>query len=107
ALAPEVPLTVVTVTSTVPAAAAGDVAVIDVGEFTVTLVARPAPNATLLAPTTNPEPVIVTEVPPPSGPPLVLSPVTSGAGSNVNRSALLGAEVPPGVVTVTSTLLLA
>jgi hypothetical protein len=58
-----VPLGVVTVTFTVPADPAGDVAVIDVEEFTVTAVAVTAPNITV-APGTKPVPVIAMEVPP-------------------------------------------
>ena len=62
----EVPPGVVTVTSTVPAPA-GEVAVIEVAELTVKLVALVAPNLTAVAPV-KPVPVIVTDVPPAVGP---------------------------------------
>jgi hypothetical protein len=105
ALAADVPPGVVTRMSTVPADAAGEVAVIDVLELTVTLLAAwPAPNATVV-PETNPVPVIVTDVPPAVGPALGLTARTAGVGSNANWSAVLVAEVPPGVVTVRSTVL--
>jgi hypothetical protein len=52
----------VTVTSTTPVPA-GDVAVIDVGELTVKLVAGVDPKSTALAPP-NCRPVMFTEVPP-------------------------------------------
>ena len=46
----DVPSGVVTVTLTVPAEPAGDMAVIDVAEFTVKLVAEVAPKSTPVAP---------------------------------------------------------
>jgi hypothetical protein len=46
----EVPPTVVTVTSTVPALSAGDVAEIEVAELTVKFVAGVPPKATAVAP---------------------------------------------------------
>src|SRR6516162_6346545 len=49
-------------------------------------------------------PLTVTQLPPASGPLLGLTPVTVGAATNVNRSAMLVALVPPGFVTVTSTV---
>jgi hypothetical protein len=54
----------------------------------------------------NPEPLIETSVPPPVPPELRLSPVTLGAVpvENVNWSEDETAEVPVGVVTVTSTV---
>jgi hypothetical protein len=52
--------------STVPVPA-GEVAVMVVGEFTVNPVAAAAPKVTAVAPV-NPVPVIVTEVPPATGP---------------------------------------
>jgi hypothetical protein len=73
-----VPPVVVTVTSTVPVPG-GDVAVIEVLELTVKLVASVEPNLTVLAPLKL-VPVIVTMVPPASGPLLGLTPVTVGAG---------------------------
>src|SRR5205823_7913738 len=63
----DVPPTVVTVTSTPPAACAGDVAVIWPSKSTVKLAAFVAPNFTELA-AVNPEPEIVTDVPPALGP---------------------------------------
>ena len=46
----------------------------------------------------------VTVVPPATGPALGLTAVTVGAGMKVKSSALEVAEVPPAVVTVTSTV---
>ena len=63
---PDVPPAVVTLTSTVPVPA-GEVAVIDVAELTVKLVAAVAPNVTNVAPV-KPVPVMVTVVPPAAGP---------------------------------------
>ena len=71
------PPAVVTVTSTVPVPA-GDVAVIEVAELTVKLVALVAPNFTAVAPV-NPVPVIVTDVPPVVGPAVGEIDVTVGA----------------------------
>ena len=67
----------VTVTSTVPTLPAGEVAVIEVEETTVTPVAAVAPNFTL-APLAKPVPVIVTLVPPAVEPLVGLTPVTVG-----------------------------
>src|SRR4051794_8245414 len=78
----EVPLGVVTVTSTVPAECAGAVAVIDVALLTVKVVAGVAPNATAVAPV-NDVPVMVTLVPPPTGPDDGETLVTVGAAMNV------------------------
>ena len=76
-----VPPGVVMVMSTVPGGWAGEVAVIDVVELTVTLAAAcPAPKATV-APAMNPVPVIVTVVPPEIGPALGLMAVMVGTGS--------------------------
>ena len=61
------------------------------------------PNVTAVAPV-NPVPVIVTVVPPATGPDTGVIPVTVGMGSYVNWSAGEVALVPPGVVTVTSTV---
>jgi hypothetical protein len=72
-----VPPVVVTVTLTVPADSAGDVAVMEVAEFTVTAVAVTVPNITV-APDRKPVPVIVTEVPPVVGPEVGLMAVTVG-----------------------------
>ena len=98
-----VPPGVVTVTSTVPAVPAGETAVIWVAEVTVKLDAETVPNFTTVAPV-NPVPVTVTVVPPATGPDAGVIPVTVGTGSYVNWSAGEVALVPPGVVTVTSTV---
>ena len=60
------------------------------------------PKVTAVAPV-KPVPVIVTEVPPVSGPDAGATLVTVGAAIYVNRSAGIVADVPPGVVTTTST----
>jgi hypothetical protein len=75
----DVPPAVVTVTSTVPVPA-GDVAVIEVAELTVKLVALVAPNLTAVAPV-NTVPVMVTEVPPAAGPEVGEIDVTVGAAT--------------------------
>jgi len=67
----------VTVTSTVPAASAGETAVIDVALFTVKLAAAVPPNVTAVAPVRF-VPVIVTVVPPVVGPLFGLMAVTAG-----------------------------
>jgi len=72
-----VPPGVVTLTSTVPAASVGETAVIEVAEFTVKLVASAEPNLTEVAPV-NPTPVMVTVVPPDTGPWVGDSLVTAG-----------------------------
>ena len=95
------PPAVVTVTSTVPVPA-GAVAMIDVAELTVKVVALAAPNFTAVAPRKL-VPVIVMAVPPAIGPALGDSEVTAGAGMYVNWFTP-AAEVPPAVVTVTSTV---
>ena len=74
-----VPPTAVTVTSAVPATFAGDVAVIDVEESTLSSLAGIPPKRTALAPV-KPVPVIVTTVPPVAGPPFAESFVTVGGG---------------------------
>jgi hypothetical protein len=73
---PLCPLTV-TVTVTAPAVPAGVVAVIEVLLTTVTLVAAAEPNVTV-APLAKLLPVIVTEVPPATGPLFGLTLVTVG-----------------------------
>ncbi len=98
-----VPPGVVTVTSTVPAVPAGETAVMLVPETTVTLLVLVRPKSTV-APVTNPVPVIVTVVPPATGPAAGTTPVTVGTGSYVYSSAGEVALIPPGVVTVTSTV---
>ena len=75
----DVPPGVVTVTSIVPELAAGEVAVIEVSDLTVNDVAEVDPNLTAVAPV-KPVPVIVTEVPPASGPAVGLMLVTVGIG---------------------------
>jgi hypothetical protein len=67
---------VVTLTSTVPVPA-GDVAVIEVAEFTVKPAAAVAPNVTAVAPVKL-VPVIVTTVPPATGPAVGEIDVTAG-----------------------------
>jgi hypothetical protein len=99
----DVPPGVVTVTSTVPVPP-GDFTVILVSLTTVKLVASFEPNFTAVAPV-KPEPVMVTEVPPDVGPEAGEMAVTVGpAAVYVNLSADVFAEVPPGVVTVTSSV---
>jgi hypothetical protein len=101
-LVADVPPGVTTVTSTVPAEAAGDVAVIEVGELTTKL-AGVVPKSTADA-FSRSVPVTVTLVLPPVGPTEGLIPVTAGTFWKVNWSAGLVADVPPGVITVTSTV---
>jgi hypothetical protein len=103
ALVALVPPTVVTLTSTIPATCAGDVAVIVVALLTVKPVAAVAPKSTAVAPVKF-VPVIVTDVPPAAGPLVGFTFVTVGAATNVNSSFALVALVPPTVVTVTSTV---
>jgi len=94
----DVPAVLVTLRSTTPAAPAGEVAVIWVGELTVTAVPAPAPNATV-EPVMNPVPVIVTTVPPASGPDVGLIAVTVGVTAvYVNLSVPTIADWPPGVL---------
>jgi len=76
-----VPPGVVTVTSIVPSAPAGAVAVMVVALLTVK-VAAVAPKSTAVAPVKL-EPVIAIEVAPVLGPELGLTPVTVGAGGGV------------------------
>jgi hypothetical protein len=100
-----VPPGVVTVTSTVPVPA-GVVAMIAVALATVNELAAVPPNLTAVAPVRL-VPVIVTLLPPAAGPDDGDTPVTVGAGvgaTYVNWSALEVALVPPGVLTVTSTV---
>ena len=76
----ETPPVVVTVTSTVPAAPAGEVAVICVAEFTVNVVAATLPNCTALAPVKL-APVMTTMLPPTVGPADGFTPVTVGGAT--------------------------
>ena len=95
------PPVVVTVTSTIPVPA-GAVAVTDVPVLTVIAEAALAPNCTAEAPARF-FPVMVTTVPPPSGPEDGETWDTSGGATYVYRSARVMEVVPPGVVMVTST----
>src|SRR5208283_4001145 len=97
-----VPPGVVTVTSTVPVPA-GDFMVREVGEAMSRPVPAVDPNLTDVAPV-KPVPVTVTVVPPVRGPAPGVMPVTVGMAKYVNLSAAEIALVPPGVVTVTSTV---
>jgi hypothetical protein len=97
---------VVTVTSTVPADNRGVTAVIDVEELTVKAAAGVVPKSTAVAPDRF-VPVIVTLVPPLAGPEVGLRAVTEGVALpelNVKWSEVPVADVPPSVVTVTSTV---
>jgi hypothetical protein len=98
----EVPVGVVTTTSTVPAAKGGDTAVMDESEFTTNDAASTPPNVTRVPPV-NPLPLIATDVPPAELPLVVPRPVTLGleAAVYVNLSAPLGADVMPLAVTDT------
>ncbi|HEX9040944.1 MAG TPA: hypothetical protein VF838_07925 [Trebonia sp.] len=107
ALIPPGPLTV---TSTVPPIRwelpAGATAVIDVAETTLTPDAALPPNDTV-SPAAKFDPEIVTAVPPDTVPDSGETPLTAGAPTGaayVNWSAELTALVPPGPVTVTSTV---
>jgi hypothetical protein len=78
ALLAELPPALATPTSTVPAACAGEVAVIEVSESMVYVVAALEPKLTAVAPL-KPLPVTVMVVPPATGPACGLIPVTVGA----------------------------
>ena len=88
----DVPPGVVTVTSTVPAAWAGEVTVICVLETKVTPVPGVPPKLTVAA-LVNPVPVIVTRVPPANGPDVGEMPVTVG-GSAVMYAVLISSSEP-------------
>jgi hypothetical protein len=98
-LVAEVPVSDVTLTSTVPLPA-GAVAVSEESELNVKAVAATDPNLTDVVPV-NPLPKILTTVPPDWGPELGEIPET--VVLYVNLSAELVVEVPAFVVTVTST----
>ena len=98
-----VPAGVATVTSTWPAACAGEVAVTSVPETTEKVAAATVPNRTVLAPV-KPVPAMVTAVAPATGPTAGLRALMAGPASEVNRSDGLVALVPLGVVTVTATV---
>ena len=87
-----VPKLSVTVTSTGPGEPAGEVAVIWVGELTVNDDAAVAPKWTEET-LKNPEPVIVTEVPPAVGPAFGVTLKTLGAASTAEPSASQSASV--------------
>jgi hypothetical protein len=72
-----VPPGVATVTSNVPRVPVGDVAVMELGLFTLKFAAGAVPNFTALAPV-KPVPVMVTDVPPVLGPEAGLMEVTVG-----------------------------
>ena len=65
---------------TTPAEPAGAVAVIEVAELSVNMVAAKVPNLTEVTPTKL-APVIATTVPPATGPDVGLSPVMVGAAT--------------------------
>ena len=75
----------------------------EVAELTVKLVALVAPNFTAVAPVKL-VPVSVTDVPPVVGPKVGEIDVAVGPAIYVNWSAADVAEVPPTVVTLTSTV---
>jgi hypothetical protein len=98
-----VPPGVVTRISTVLAARAGEVTVRVLSLVTSRLVPGVVPNLTAVA-SVNPVPVIVTAVPPATGPLAGEMLVTVGTGIYVNVSSATIALVPPGVVTRISTV---
>jgi hypothetical protein len=99
-----VPAVVVTRTSTVPAECAGLSAVIEFELLTTKLVAGVPPKVTPVTLTKLP-PVIVTLVPPPTGPAFGFTLVMKGVPSvYVNWLFTVLADVPSGVVTRTDTV---
>lgn len=95
------PLGVVTVTSTGPTlAAAGLTAVMDVSLLTVNEAAGVPPKLTAVAPVKL-LPVIVTAVPPASGPLNGLTPVTTGTGTGTLVTASANGPLPTPMVFVT------
>ena len=96
----EVPSALVTVTSTAAADSAGVVATIWLAVSLIIDAAAVLPKLTAVAPARS-APVIVTVVPPPRGP--VAGDTLVTAGMNWNLSAADVADVPPAVMTVTST----
>src|SRR5262245_11558512 len=103
ALVADCPCGVCTRTSTLAGGCGGVVAVSCVDETPVKPAAAREPKATWLVPVKL-KPLIVTFVPPPAGPAVGESEPTIGAKVVVYRSAELTADVPPGVVTRTSTV---
>src|SRR6202521_2136288 len=89
----EVPPGVVTVTSTVAAASAGEVMEIEVEELTTRPVPAVVPNLTTVAPV-KPVPVIVTGVAPMVGPLLTLRLVTVGRGGGEPEAVKSTAKAP-------------
>jgi hypothetical protein len=71
-------------------------------ESTVNEVAGAVSNLTAVAPV-KPVPVMVTVVPPTVGPEVGVTELTVGAATKVKWSPVFVGEVPPGLVTVTST----
>ena len=94
------PPTVVTVMSCAPAVSAGEIATIVVLVFAMKLLAATPPNFTTVA-AVNLAPVIVTDVPPPTGPARGDTVDTTGAATAVNRSGVTANDEPPTVVTMT------
>jgi hypothetical protein len=88
----EVPPAVVTVISTVPADSAGEVAVKEVDELTVTAVAVTVPNITV-APDVKPVPAMDTEVPPEVRPLVGVMEVIVGVDGMLDASA--GISIDP------------
>ena len=87
----------VTTTSTDPPVGfGGAVAVSVVSDVTVTSVAGAVPKATVVDPTMKPVPVIVTAVPPATGPTSGLTAVTVGAVSAAAGAAVRNAYEPRG-----------
>ena len=100
----EEPPAVVNLRSTLCTDSEGEVATHDAAEEQTTVVATTPPKLAVVEPTTNPVPVTLTTVPPPTGPALGLTAVTVGTLSYTNLSLLDVADVPNGVVTVRSTV---
>ena len=97
------PSGVVTVTATIPVERAGATAFNSVADTNVTVADETVPNLAV-APDAKFVPVIVTVFPPAIGPAAGVTAVTVGGGPYLYRSAEDVALVPPGVVTVTSTV---
>jgi len=93
----DVPLAVVTVTSTAPPDPAGEVATHVVVVEQLTEVPGTPPKEAVVDPTTNPDPVMVTTVPPVTGPVTGVIPVMLGART---MTWVATAEVPPLLETV-------
>jgi hypothetical protein len=105
ALVGEVLALTAAIRSTEPALPTGLVAVQLVADVHVTAVPATVPKSIMVEPEVveNPDPVMVTTVPPASGPALGLMLAIVGPEVYVNWSAVLVAEVVPPEVTVTST----